>query len=70
MKEKKPMEASQTTLSSPPSLTLPEQTIAPSQVWIHLTEDQQHQLLEAVVLICQEIVPQVSHLHKSEVPHE
>ena len=70
VKEKKPMEASQAALSSPPPLTFPEQTIPPSQVWTHLTEDQQHRLLEAVVLICQEIVSKVSHLQKSEVPHE
>ena len=63
------MEASQTMLPPPP-LALPEQTIVPSQVWIHLTEDQQHQLLETVVLICQEVVPHVSHLQKSEMPHE
>jgi hypothetical protein len=68
-KEKNPVEASQTMLPSPP-LTLPEQTIHPCRVWIHLTEDQQHHLLETIVLVCQELVPTLLRAQGSEVTRE
>jgi hypothetical protein len=70
VKEKKPMEASQPMLSPPPLLTFPEQTIPPSRVWIHLTEDQQHHLLETIVLVCQEIISTLLCLQESEVTSE
>jgi hypothetical protein len=70
VKEKKPMEASQTTLSPPPLLTLQEQTIPPSRVWMHLTQDQQHHLLETLLLVCQELVPTWWRAPESEVTCE
>ena len=63
------METSQTMLPLLP-LAFPEQTIAPSRVWIHLTKDQQHHLLETIVLVCQELVPTLLRLQESEVTGE
>lgn len=64
------MKASQAVLSSSPLRTFAEEMIPPSRVWIHLTEDQQHRLLETIVLICQEIVPTLLRPQESEVTSE
>ena len=60
------MKASQAVLSLPPPLTFAEEMIPPSRVWIHLTEDQQHRLLETIVLVCQELVPTLLRPQESE----
>jgi hypothetical protein len=57
VKEKKPVEASPAPLILPPPFPLREERILPSQVWTHLAKDQQHHLLQVVVLVCQELVP-------------
>lgn len=57
-------------VSLPPLLPFPEKMILPSQVWIHLTEDQQHHLMQAIVLVCQELVQTLWHAQQSEVINE
>jgi hypothetical protein len=44
--------------------------IPPSQVWTHLTKDQQHHLLQTIVLICQELVSMLLRPQESEVSDE
>ena len=64
------MEASHESLSSPPALMPPEKMILPSQVWIHLTKDQQHHLFQTIVLVCQELVSTLLRPQESEVSDE
>jgi hypothetical protein len=54
----------------PPPLTFSGEKIPPSQVWIHLTEDQQHRLLQEIVLVYQEMIPTLWRSQKSEVTDE
>jgi hypothetical protein len=54
----------------PPPPTFPAEVILPSQVWIHLTEDQQHRLLQEIVLVYQEMIPTLWRSQKSEVTDE
>jgi len=64
------MEANQAIQSLPSPRTFPEERIPPSQVWIHLTPDQQHCLLQAIVLVCRELVLTWSRSLESEVSDE
>jgi hypothetical protein len=54
----------------PPPLTFSGKMIPPSQVWTHLTEDQQHRLLQEIVLIYQEMIPTLWCFQKREVTDE
>jgi hypothetical protein len=64
------MEISQEPLSSSPAPIPSEEMIPPSQVWTHLTKDQQHHLLQTIVLICQELVSMLLRPQESEVSDE
>jgi hypothetical protein len=44
--------------------------ILPSQVWIYLAKDQQHHLLQTIVLVCQELVVMLLRPQESEVSDE
>jgi hypothetical protein len=64
------MEASQVSLSLLPPPMFPQEAIPPSQVWIHLSKGQQHHLLQAIVLVCQELVSTLGHSQEREVTDE
>jgi hypothetical protein len=68
-KEEKPMELNQ----APHSLPTPvvsQQEIIPPQLWKHLTQAQQHWLLQTIALVCQELVQMPSRIQESEVTYE
>jgi hypothetical protein len=54
----------------PPPLTFSGEKIPPAQVWIHLTQDQQHRLLQEIVLVYQEMIPTLWRSQKREVTDE
>ena len=64
------MEISQESLPSSPASRPAEEMILPSQVWIHLAQDQQHHLLQTIVLVCQELVSMLLRPQESEVNDE
>jgi hypothetical protein len=64
------MEIRQEPLSSSPAPIPLEELILPSQVWIHLAKDQQHRLLQTIVLVCQELVSTLLRPQESEVSDE
>jgi hypothetical protein len=64
------MEVNQEPLSSSPAPIPSEAMILPSQVWIHLAKDQQHHLLQTIVLVCQELVVMLLRPQESEVSDE
>jgi hypothetical protein len=64
------MEPSQAFLSPSTPVAPPANTIRPSQVWRNLSQDQQERLLQAIVLICQELIYPPSPVRESEVANE
>ena len=64
------MQISQESLSSSPAPVALEGMILPSQVWIHLAKDQQHHLLQTMVLVCQELVSMLLRPQESEESDE
>jgi hypothetical protein len=65
--EKKPMEPDPTFLPISAPVALPAEEISACQVWMSLTQDQQVRLLQAIVLICQEVIWPASQIQESEV---
>lgn len=61
------MEPSQAFPSSSTPVALPAKVIPTSQVWRNLAPDQQARLLQAIVLVCREVVWPSPQIQESEV---
>ena len=64
------MEPDQAFLSISAPVALPAEETPVCQVWMNLTQDQQAQLLQAIVLICREVIWPVPQIQESEVAND